>query len=80
MTITSQNHGYAVEETSLLDTPLIVTHRAVNDGTIEGVRHLHHPTFSVQYHPEAAPGPYDANDLFDRFMQLVQENKQKVGI
>lgn len=80
VTITSQNHGYAVEETSLLDTPLIVTHRAVNDGTIEGVRHLHHPTFSVQYHPEAAPGPFDANDLFDRFMQLVQENKQKVGI
>ncbi|MFN4213301.1 carbamoyl phosphate synthase small subunit [Exiguobacterium sp.] len=80
VTITSQNHGYAVEESSLAHTSLIVTHRAVNDGTVEGVRHLHHPTFSVQYHPEAAPGPYDANDLFDRFMTLVQENKQKVGI
>lgn len=80
VTITSQNHGYAVEETSLLATPLIVTHRAVNDGTIEGVRHLHYPSFSVQYHPEAAPGPYDANDLFDRFMQQVNENRQKVGI
>lgn len=80
VTITSQNHGYAVEESSLAHTSLIVTHRAVNDGTVEGVRHLHHPTFSVQYHPEAAPGPYDANDLFDRFMKLVQENKQKVGI
>ncbi|TCI65512.1 carbamoyl phosphate synthase small subunit [Exiguobacterium sp. SH0S2] len=80
VTITSQNHGYAVDETSLLETPLIVTHRAVNDGTIEGIKHLHHPTFSVQYHPEAAPGPYDANDLFDRFMTLVNENRQKVGM
>lgn len=80
VTITSQNHGYAVDEASLATTGLVVTHRAVNDGTVEGVKHLHHPTFSVQYHPEAAPGPYDANDLFDRFMQLVQENKQKVGM
>ncbi|EPE62345.1 carbamoyl-phosphate synthase, small subunit [Exiguobacterium sp. S17] len=80
VTITSQNHGYAVDETSLFETSLIVTHRAVNDGTIEGIKHLHHPTFSVQYHPEAAPGPYDANDLFDRFMTLVNENRQKVGM
>lgn len=80
VTITSQNHGYAVDEASLAKTGLVVTHRAVNDGTVEGVKHLHQPTFSVQYHPEAAPGPYDANDLFDRFMQIVQENKQKVGM
>ncbi|WP_214827055.1 carbamoyl phosphate synthase small subunit [Exiguobacterium algae] len=80
VTITSQNHGYAVDEVTLPSTSLVVTHRAVNDGTIEGLKHLHYPTFSVQYHPEAAPGPFDANDLFDRFMQLVQENKQKVGI
>lgn len=70
--ITSQNHGYAVDEKSLADKEIIVTHRAVNDGTIEGIRHKSLPIFSVQYHPEAAPGPDDNTYLFDEFMALLK--------
>ncbi|EAX48000.1 carbamoyl-phosphate synthase, small subunit [Thermosinus carboxydivorans Nor1] len=69
--ITSQNHGYAVAETSLHGTDLVVTHRAVNDGTVEGLRHRTLPVFSVQYHPEAAPGPHDNMYLFQQFYQLM---------
>ena len=61
--ITSQNHGFAVEEDSLPDC-LEVTHRSLNDGTIEGVRHRQHNAFSVQYHPEASAGPHDSHYLF----------------
>lgn len=69
--ITSQNHGYAVDEASLMGKELTVTHRAVNDQTVEGVRHKTLPIFSVQYHPEASPGPDDSTYLFDEFMQLL---------
>lgn len=69
--ITSQNHGYAVSEESIRNLPLEVTHKNLNDGTVEGVRHKHLPVFSVQYHPEAAPGPQDSRYLFDRFMDLL---------
>ena len=69
--ITSQNHGYAIQEESLAGKELTVTHRAVNDGTVEGMRHNRLPAFSVQYHPEAAPGPDDNTYLFDQFMQLM---------
>lgn len=69
--ITSQNHGYAVQEESLADKGLIVTHRAVNDGSVEGMKHQLLPIFSVQYHPEAAPGPDDNVYLFDQFMELL---------
>ena len=55
--MTSQNHGYAVEEASLKDTDLVMTHQALNDKSVEGVRHSKYPIFSVQYHPEASPGP-----------------------
>lgn len=71
--ITSQNHGFAVEEASLAQTDLIMTHQALNDKSVEGVRHKHYPVFSVQYHPEAAPGPEDANYLFDQFMELMEK-------
>lgn len=69
--ITSQNHGYAVEETSLVGKDLTISHRAVNDQTVEGVRHKNLPIFSVQYHPEASPGPDDSTHLFDEFMALL---------
>lgn len=69
--ITSQNHGYAVEEASLADKEVVVTHRSVNDNTIEGMRHKTLPIFSVQYHPEASPGPDDNTYLFDEFMALL---------
>lgn len=68
--ITSQNHGFAVDEDSLPDD-LEVTHRNLNDQTIEGVRHRSLPAFSVQYHPEASAGPHDSDYLFDQFIELV---------
>ncbi|BAL83394.1 putative carbamoyl-phosphate synthase small subunit [Selenomonas ruminantium subsp. lactilytica TAM6421] len=70
--ISSQNHGYAVEEESLKDLPLEVTHINVNDGTVEGVRHTELPLFSVQYHPEASPGPDDNLYLFDEFWTMLK--------
>ena len=74
--ITSQNHSYAVEEASLEGTGLVVTHRALNDGSVEGVKHSEYPLFSVQYHPEASSGPEDANYLFDQFYQMIEANKR----
>jgi carbamoyl-phosphate synthase small subunit len=68
--ITSQNHGFAVDEASLPDE-LEVTHRSLNDQTIEGVRHRKLPAFSVQYHPEASAGPHDSHYLFEEFRQLM---------
>lgn len=73
--ITSQNHGYAVNQESLKGTDLVETHIALNDRTNEGVKHKIHPCFSVQYHPEASPGPEDANYLFDEFIDLMQQFK-----
>ncbi|WP_110956157.1 glutamine-hydrolyzing carbamoyl-phosphate synthase small subunit [Anaerosinus massiliensis] len=73
--ISSQNHGYAVDEASLKNLPVTVTHRAVNDGTVEGMRHNHLPIFSVQYHPEASPGPDDNTYLFDEFLTLLKKGE-----
>ena len=70
--ISAQNHGYAVDPASLAGTPLVVTHTNVNDDTIEGLRHTELPIFSVQYHPEAAPGPDDNMYLFDEFWNLMK--------
>lgn len=68
--ITTQNHGFAVEQDSLPDC-LVVTHRNLNDDTIAGVRHREHAAFSVQYHPEASSGPHDSHYLFDRFQSQL---------
>jgi carbamoyl-phosphate synthase small subunit len=68
--ITSQNHGFAVDADSL-PKRIEVTHVNLNDGTVEGMRHTELPIFSVQYHPEAAPGPHDASYLFDQFAELI---------
>jgi carbamoyl-phosphate synthase small subunit len=73
--ITSQNHGFAIEEKSLQAAGGEVTHVNLNDGTVEGLRHRSHPVFSVQYHPEAAPGPHDASYLFGQFIQLMGDQK-----
>ena len=70
--ITSQNHGYAVDEASLEGSGLRVSHRSVNDGTVEGLVHNELPIMSVQYHPEASPGPTDNVYLFERFKTLMR--------
>ncbi|CVK19838.1 MULTISPECIES: glutamine-hydrolyzing carbamoyl-phosphate synthase small subunit [Sporomusa] len=75
--ITSQNHGYAIDDSSLGKIDVTVTHRAVNDETIEGMRHNSLPIFSVQYHPEAKPGPDDSSYLFDDFMKLLAQETNK---
>ena len=71
--ISSQNHSYAVDESSLAQTPLRVTHRNLLDGTVEGVACEKDLAFSVQYHPESAPGPRDSAHLFDRFIALMEK-------
>lgn len=73
--ITSQNHSYSVLEETLGDTELEITHINNNDGSIEGLKHKHAPAFSVQFHPEAAPGPTDSNRLFDEFLRMIDEFK-----
>ena len=73
--ITSQNHSYAVDEKSLENTLLTVTHKNILDSTIEGVECVSDKIFSVQYHPESAPGPQDSEYLFDRFINLMEVGK-----
>jgi carbamoyl-phosphate synthase small subunit len=70
--ITSQNHGFAVDAGSL-PANVEVTHINLNDQTVEGLQHKDQPVFSVQYHPEAAPGPNDASYFFTRFAKLIDE-------
>lgn len=70
--ITSQNHGFCVDEDSLLAVGGEVTHRHLNDDTVAGFRHPEKPVFSVQYHPEASPGPHDSSYLFDAFIRMMR--------
>jgi carbamoyl-phosphate synthase small subunit len=70
--ITSQNHGFAVDPDSLRGLPVEKTHENLNDGTLEGLRLLDVPAMSVQYHPEASPGPHDARYLFGRFIEMME--------
>ncbi|MEK3887038.1 carbamoyl phosphate synthase small subunit [Bacillus sp. FSL K6-3431] len=75
---TSQNHGYEVKESSIDGTPLSITHRALNGGSIEGIEHRDYLAFSVQYQPESSPGSEDGKIVFDRFIQLIIKNQGKV--
>jgi carbamoyl-phosphate synthase small subunit len=74
--ITSQNHGFCVDMTSLDDPDIELSHINLNDNTLEGIIHKKIPLFSVQYHPEASPGPHDATYLFDRFIKMMEDKKK----
>jgi len=74
--ITAHNHNFAVDPDSLKESEVVKTHIDLNDGTLEGLRHRTLPLFSVQYHPEASPGPHDSHYLFGDFMKLMEEWKK----
>ncbi len=72
--ITVQNHGFCVDTSTLSKKDIEITHINLNDNTLEGMRHKKWPLFSVQFHPEASPGPHDALYLFDRFVEMMKNN------
>jgi carbamoyl-phosphate synthase small subunit len=74
--ITSQNHGFALDVDSIPAAEVEITHLNLNDQTVAGLRHKSLPLFSVQYHPEASPGPHDADYLFEQFVQAMRERRQ----
>jgi carbamoyl-phosphate synthase small subunit len=76
--VTTQNHGFAVDADTLDSDVARVTHVNLNDDTIEGLEFKRFPGMSLQYHPEASPGPHDSHYLFDRFMNLVAEERDVV--
>jgi carbamoyl-phosphate synthase small subunit len=75
--ITSQNHGFAIDADSIQDADVEITHLNLNDRTVAGMRHKSLPIFSVQYHPEASPGPHDADYLFKQFVETMRQQKQQ---
>ena len=75
--ITSHNHGFAVDPDSLNPNDVEITHVNLNDQTLEGFRLRNHPVFCVQYHPEAAPGPHDSHYLFDDFVKLMSQHRER---
>jgi carbamoyl-phosphate synthase small subunit len=77
--ITSQNHGFCVDADSLEGIDCEVTHLHLNDGTLAGFRHRSKPIFSVQYHPEASPGPHDSTYLFDAFVRMMRTGRVEFG-
>jgi len=72
--ISAQNHGFAVDPNSLDPEKVRITHTNLNDQSVEGMEHREYPIFSVQYHPEASPGPHDSRYLFRRFVKLMEEH------
>ncbi len=78
--ITTQNHGFAVKGESIGEEIAFINHKNLNDGTVEGLRFKRFPGFSVQYHPEACPGPHDSHYLFDEFLSLVQKHQAKGAV
>jgi carbamoyl-phosphate synthase small subunit len=77
--ITSQNHGYALDLASIPGGSFVATHINLNDSTLEGMAHCRYPVFSVQYHPEASPGPHDSQYLFQRFIEEIGAFDQASG-
>jgi carbamoyl-phosphate synthase small subunit len=77
VSITSENHGFAVDVDSIKEHPVRITHINLNDKTIEGIEHTELPIFSVQYHPEASPGPHDSYGLFEKFKNMMNANREK---
>jgi len=77
--ITSQNHGFCVDIDSLSPDDIEITHINLNDHTVEGFRHRRFPAFSVQYHPESAPGPHDSQYLFEKFIDLMESHRTRQG-
>ena len=75
--ITSQNHGYTIVESTMNPERMVVSHRNMNDGTVEGTRYKGVPAFTVQFHPEASPGPQDTGYLFDEFLEMIKKFKDK---